>query len=88
MPGEDVNVTIANISFAFDNAKIIIWLQERGLYIMESDWATVEKYNKKIQDALKNDYLLEKFQRPSTVFVTLETSEGFQKACSYNEVVE
>jgi len=52
---EDLPVRIAIITFAFENSKIINWLKERGLHIKNEDWAKLEKVNKTINDALKND---------------------------------
>ena len=56
--GDIAPVKIANISFAFDNAKIIHWLKERGSYIANENWAKLDKINDVIKNALKNDQTL------------------------------
>ncbi len=36
---------------------------------------------------LKDQNVIDKMQKPCSVFVTFETEQGYNKACSYNDVV-
>lgn len=79
--GDDVPVKIAQITFAFDNYQVIQWLRARGTHIKNEDWARVDAVNLKINNAIKNDQeLLDKLQRPCSVFATFESEEGYNRA--------
>ena len=48
----------------------------------------MNKINEDIRQALKwDDDLLNKMQTPCSVFATMETEEGYQRALNYNDVV-
>ncbi len=80
---------IAHITFAFDNAQVIKWLRERGTAIKTENWKKLETINNKIQNSIKNDQkMLDKLQRPCSVFVTFESEEAYHRACEYNQTVE
>ena len=53
--GDEEPIRIAILTFAFENAKVINWLKERGLHIKNEDWAKLAKVDKTINDSLKND---------------------------------
>jgi hypothetical protein len=77
------------ITFAFDNAKVINWLRQRGTHIKNENWDGVDKINKDIGEALKkDDTLLNKLQRPCSIFVTFESEEGYKRACNYNDTIK
>ena len=81
-------VKIALITFAFDNARVINWLRERGEFIKVEDWEGLDKINNTIRDALKNDSsLLDNLKRPVSAFITCETEEGHARGIMYDEVV-
>ena len=51
--GYDVHIQkihIAQITFAFNNSKVINWLKKRGLYIQKQQWENVDKIEKEIFD--------------------------------------
>lgn len=82
-------VRIALITFAFDNARVINWLRERGEYIKVEDWQGLDRVNNQIRDALKNDSsLLDDLKRPVSAFITFETEEGHARGIMYDEVAE
>ena len=82
-------IKIALVTFAFDNAKVINWLRERGDCIKIEDWKGLAKMNETIGQALANDQeLLDKMQRPCAAFITFETEEGHCRAVAYNNVIE
>lgn len=77
---------IAQITFAYENTKIIEWLKYRGKYIKTEKWDKVKQYEKKILDGIKNDKkLLDQLQLPCSVFVSFETEEGNNRAIAYND---
>ena len=80
---------IAHLTFAFDNAQVIRWLRERGTAIKAENWKKLETVNAKIENSIKKDQkMLDKLQRPCSVFVTFETEEAYHRACEYNQTVE
>ena len=56
--GDNERVRIAIITFAFNNAKVINWLRERGNHIKNEAWAKLENVNNKINTAIKTDQQL------------------------------
>jgi hypothetical protein len=82
-------IKIAQITFAFQNSKIINMLKKRGQLRKTEKWEQVEKMNAEIAESLRTDQdLLDKMQRPCSVFATFETEEGYNRALRYNELVE
>lgn len=78
---------ISFITFAYDNAKIINLLRQRGAHIKFERYDKMREINKKI-DELKSDPVeLRKINRPVTAFLTFENEEGLNRAKQYNEVV-
>jgi hypothetical protein len=56
----DQEIKIAQITFAFDNSKVINWLKERGKYIKTEKWKKVATMNQKIVDSIQDPYILDK----------------------------
>ena len=53
--GNAERVRIAIITFAFNNAKVINWLRERGTHIKNENWTKLEKVNATINREIKTD---------------------------------
>jgi len=83
----DDPIKIAQITFAFHNSEIINLLTQRGNFIKAEKWAKLHEINKKIEDKIKSQPLLDKLQTPCSVFATFESEEGYSRACVYNEQV-
>ena len=83
-PDED-KVQIAQITMAYDNAQIIRRLNERGLLIKQEKWKLVHEKNAQILKEIQDQTLLDKLQRPVSVFATFRSEEGYQRACHYND---
>ena len=85
---KDEPIKIAQITFAYNNSKIINWLQTRGTYIKTEKWPKVDEINatilKEIKGEGKDKNLLNKLQTPCSVFATFETEEGYNRAKKYN----
>lgn len=62
---------------------MINWLKERGKYIRTEKWEKAAKVNEKIIRGLQDPYIMDKMQRPCSVFATMETEEGYHRAWSY-----
>ena len=81
-------VRIAHITFAYENARVIEWLKERGDYIVNEEWGKIKALNAKIARQLKtNKALHTKLRNPCSVFVTFESEEGQKRACEYSDAV-
>eukprot|EP00355_Strombidium_rassoulzadegani_P007408 CAMPEP_0168620868 /NCGR_PEP_ID=MMETSP0449_2-20121227/7377_1 /TAXON_ID=1082188 /ORGANISM="Strombidium rassoulzadegani, Strain ras09" /LENGTH=1171 /DNA_ID=CAMNT_0008661923 /DNA_START=74 /DNA_END=3586 /DNA_ORIENTATION=+ len=88
-PGSNAHgIKIAQITFAFENSKVISWLLQRGLLIKKEQWEKVDEINDTIAEALKEREFLDKMQRPVSVFVTMETEEGYNRASMYNDLIQ
>ena len=86
-PGEQ-NIKIAQITLAFNNAKVINWLMKRGTFIKTEKWDKVNVINETIAQGIKEDKkLLDQLQRPVSVFATMETEEGHTRATQYNKLI-
>ena len=48
--GDKDRVRIALITFAFNNARVINWLRQRGFHIKNENWGKLEKVNTTIND--------------------------------------
>ena len=49
---DDDGMSIAQITFAFRNARMVKWLQNRGTYIKNMKWDKVDNIEKEIFEAL------------------------------------
>jgi hypothetical protein len=82
-------IKIAQITFAFENSKVINWLKKRGTFIKQEKWDKLDEINKTIADSLREDHeLLDKMQKPVSIFATFETEEGYSRAVKYNEFIK
>ena len=50
---KDEPIKIAKITFAYNNAKIINWLQTRGTYVKTEKWPKVDEINATILKEIK-----------------------------------
>jgi len=84
--GGSKEMKVAVVTCAFDNSKIINWLRERGDCIKDENWDKLDRINDTIRRNLKKDsQLLDKLQRPCSLFVTFESEEAYNRALLYNE---
>ena len=82
---DEAQVKIAMITFAFDNSTVIKYLKDRGKAINNENWHLLDQANKFIMKKVSSDQkFLDKMQRPVSVFITLETEEGYNRAVMYN----
>jgi hypothetical protein len=87
--GGSKEMKIAVVTCAFDNSKIINWLRERGDAIKNEHWDKLDKINDHIRRNLKKDsQLLDKLQRPCSLFITFESEEAYNRALLYNQCIE
>ena len=87
--GGSKEMKIAVVTCAFDNSKIINWLRERGDAIKNEHWDKLDKINDHIRRNLKKDsQLLDKLQRPCSLFITFESEEAYNRALLYNECID
>ena len=63
-------------------------MKERGTYIKKENWKKVQEINKKMARIIGDPYLLNKFQRPVSVFASFECEEGRARALEYNNTIE
>ena len=73
-------VTVAQMTFAFRNAKMINWLKKRGQHIQKEEWDKLEEINDEIAESLKDNDQLDALQTPCSAFVTFLTEEGIMRA--------
>lgn len=85
-PQEEIK--IAQITFAYDNHELITRLKERGTYIKTEKWKKVKEINKQIGAIIRDPYLLNKFQKPVSVFASFESEEGRARALVYNDTIQ
>jgi hypothetical protein len=56
--GNEIAIEVAMVTCAFNNAKIINWLKQRGLAIKNENWDTLDDINDTIRLNLKKDSVL------------------------------
>lgn len=94
--GEDPGkIKIAQVTFAYNNAKVIEWLKKRGTLIKTEKWEKVADLNEQILKELKDtDKIVDKkekknlidlLQTPCSVFATFESEEGYNRAKKYSD---
>ena len=67
---------------------MINWLKKRGNFIKMEKWDKLDEINHEIASSLREDHdLLDKMQKPCSVFATFETEEGHTRASRYNEFI-
>lgn len=72
---------VVNISFAYQNAKLIHLLRERGTYIKEQEWKMVKRIEAKIDHLKETNF--ESFVWPVSAFITFKTEDGYNRAQQY-----
>lgn len=78
---EDVEIRVANITFAFANEELLNLLKERGSYVASGKLSKVPKINEKIHKLCVEKK--EEYTRPVTAFITFERQEGKDRALKY-----
>jgi hypothetical protein len=87
-------IKVAQITFAYNNSRIISWLQKRGTLIKTEKWDKLDELNEQILTELKSDEkkydkgqknLVDLCQTPCSVFATFESEEGVNRARKYND---
>lgn len=81
---EDGDVEVSNITFAFNNHKMINTLRKRGQAIIKANDEQEEEFNKEM-DRLKDENL-EDFTTPISAFISFETQEGHERAIKLKKV--
>lgn len=76
---QELETSIATISFAFNNSELIYLLKERGQKIMTQDFEKMREIEGKI-NKLKDEHF-EDLTRPVCAFITFETDTGYYLAC-------
>jgi len=78
---EDVEIRIANITFAFANEELLGLLKKRGGYVASGKLHKVPELNAKIDELCKKNKA--EYTRPVTAFVTFERQEGKDRCLKY-----
>lgn len=73
MKKEDVE--IAQISFAYDNKKLMDLLVKRGSILKKGDFDKIYKLDQVIKDTVKPEDI-KKFKRPVSCYITFNTQEA------------
>lgn len=71
---------------AFENAKIIKMLIERGNFIKSEQWDKQANIEKKINDVKDSEF--KSIVVPCSVFMTFETQEGQERARALKKAIE
>jgi len=74
-------VRIANITFAFNNAKLIGLLRQRGTIVASGNFTKLPDIDAKINDLKTHD--LQSLTKPVSAFITFETQDGYERACEF-----
>jgi hypothetical protein len=98
---ESDEIKIAQITFAFNNSKVINWLKKRGSFIQSQKWEKMDAIEKEIFGQLQAEDpsnpgelaqsakdLLDLLQTPCTCVVTFESEEGAMRAAEYNNMID
>lgn len=78
---ENVEIRIANITFAFANEELLGLLKKRGAYVAKGKLTKVPELNTKIDELCKKNKA--EYTRPVTAFVTFERQEGKDRCLKY-----
>lgn len=71
---EQDHIDVAVTSIAYDNAKLVSLLRQRGSHIIADKWDKMRKVDEEINELKKED--LEKWCTPVSVFITFQLEEG------------
>ena len=72
---------IANITFAFNNAKLIGLLRQRGAQVAAGQFRKLPAIDEKINELKEKD--LQSLTKPVAAFITFETQDGYERACEF-----
>lgn len=84
--GVPERIEIAATTFAFENGQLIKLLRKRGAAIQGDKFDYMRKLDEQINDLKNNQF--DKLCRPVSVFMTLETEEGYRRATTFEEGIE
>jgi len=73
------SIKIANITFAFNNAKLIALLRTRGSIVAAGQFGKLPPVDVKINELKTHD--LQALTKPVSAFITFETQDGYERAC-------
>lgn len=73
-------VSIAHITFSFNNVEVIKLLAKRGAFITTAQNAKLAAIDQEIRTLVVRDW--DKFSKPVAAFITFETQEGYERACN------
>jgi hypothetical protein len=73
---------IMDITFAYDNHALIALLKKRGAAITALNHAVVHACDAAIPDLIRKGY--EKLTRPVVAFITFESDDAYNEACSFS----
>lgn len=84
-PNDDtkVDIKIANITFAFNNASLLRLLKERGTCVAQGQFVKLPAVDAKINDLMDTQEELDNLTKPVSAFITFETQEGYERACEF-----
>lgn len=68
------HIDVAVTSLAYDNAKLVALLKQRGAHIISDKWDKMREVDEKINEIKKED--LEKWCTPVSCFITFQIEEG------------
>lgn len=78
---EPFDVKIANITFAFNNAKLLKLLRKRGSCVAAGMFKDLPKVDEQINKLKETE--LNSLTAPVSAFITFETQDGFERACEF-----
>jgi hypothetical protein len=78
---QGIDIKIADIAFAYDNAELIKLLRTRGQHIVNQRFDKQKEVEQEISD-LKNQSW-ETFTKPVCAFITFEEEDGYNRALDY-----
>lgn len=78
---QEDKIKIANITFGFDNPKLLALLTERGSLVSGGKLEKVPAVNEKIQELIKENKT--ELIRPVAAFITFDSQEGKERAQYY-----
>lgn len=80
----NLEIKIVDIAFAYNNAKLISLLQERGKCIVYQKYERMHEIENEISELKKNQY--DDFTKPVCAFITFEEEAGVNRALDYEKI--
>jgi hypothetical protein len=74
-------IKIANITFAFKNAKLIKLLRARGKCVADGQFRKLPEVDAKINEL--KDKEIQTITKPVTAFITFDSQDGYERACEF-----